>query len=311
MLRVIIDGNSVGHAAFQTTPLYSGDIQTQAVYGFLRSLRSILVAHPESLPTVLWDGASWRKGIADEYKANRSDDDKKREARARYKQQAPYIRKALAALGVTQIIAGNLEADDLAAILSEKIAAAGEDVLLVTGDEDWIQLVGPNVRWADHRVEDKKVDHWNFKEFTGVDTIDQFVQMKALQGDDSDNLKGCGGIGVVKALEIMTIWGSVEQLFADPTPAATFIAATGKKTLPKAYQNFLNNENSAKENYDKNYKLMRLSAEYFPKPERLVVNRGELNREAFKQICMELGFRSLSGEPNLSTYLLPFQRHSK
>lgn len=326
--RVFIDGNSVGHAAFQSPILKSGDLETQAVFGVLRTLRAILVRYPGTMPVVLWDGASWRKQVAEEYKANRSDKPEKVLARVRYKAQVPYIRRALEHLGVPQIIARNLEADDLAAILTEKTVAIGETVVLITGDEDWVQLVGPNVCWEDHRVENKTVDHWSFKEFTGVDTPMQFVQLKALQGDDSDNLKGVGGIGEDRAHYLINVWGSVENFLADADPRSTFKAAVeggrishrepigkdGKakkplsSTIPKSMLDFHQSE-EAQAKFNRNVDLMFLSKDKFPAAKQLVVNKGKLDPVAFKQVCMELGFASLVRDGNYQAYLLPFQRH--
>lgn len=326
--RVFIDFNSVGHAAFQSPVLRSGDLETQAVFGALRTLRAILIRYSDTMPVALWDGASWRKGVAEEYKGNRSDTPDKVAARARYKAQVPYIRRALECLGVPQIVARNLEADDLAGILTKKTVAVGDKVHLITGDEDWIQLVGPNVTWEDHRVEDKTVDVWNFREFTGVETPTQFVQLKALQGDTSDNLKGVGGIGEDRAHYLINVWGSVENFLADLDPRATFKAAVEsgrivhreplnkdgqpKKplsaTIPKSMLDFYSSV-EAHAKFNKNMDLMLLFEDKHPPAEQLKVNKGKLDPEKFRQLCMELGFMSLVRGENCQAFLAPFARH--
>ena len=73
----LIDGNSVGHAAHRATKLRSGDMETQAVFGMLRSIRDMKVERPNFEPIVLWDGrAQWRFDLHPEYKSNRDNDPK-------------------------------------------------------------------------------------------------------------------------------------------------------------------------------------------------------------------------------------------
>ena len=101
---LIIDGNSLGHFYNNAKRLSIGETEVQAIYGFLKGLRSQISLFQTHTPLVLWDGASWRKMRFAEYKANRDKADTKNEQRMQlkkdaYKKQVPYIKKALRFLG--------------------------------------------------------------------------------------------------------------------------------------------------------------------------------------------------------------------
>lgn len=318
--RVLIDANSVGHAAHRGTILKSGDQETQAIFGFIRTMRALRVRHPDATIIVLWDGRSWRKDVepvGDKlYKGNREDSPEKIAERKRYKSQTPYIRRALKLLGIPQLFALNLEADDLAGHLAQRYVAQGSLVRLVSGDQDWIQLVGPSCIWEDHREEVRKVNVKSFEKFTGVSTPRQFVQMKALTGDISDNLPGVGGIGDVKALQIMQVWGSVEAFLADPNPEPTFVEKVtveeGKKqpkTMPKVMKAFHANEDGAQERFAHNMRMMSLIDGHAPEPTQMTLLKGDFDEAGFKTLCHELGFSSIYIEPAFDTFVGPFRKH--
>lgn len=306
MDRVLIDLNSVAHAAHQGTILKAGDQETQAVFGTIKSIRSYRLRNPRAVLVGLWDGASWRKQISDVYKANRLDDAKKREDRARFKTQMPYLRKALRHLGVPQLFALNLEADDLAAILSKRYSSQGDFVRLISGDRDWIQLVNENVVWEDHREETRKVNFRTFKTATGYDTPLQYVQSKALQGDISDNLKGVGKIGEKGAADLIGTWGRVEAFLADPDPAGSYKEKTGKN-LPKAFADFHANVEDRQAKFFHNMHMMNLLGD-LPAPEKMSLVKGEFQDEAFKSLCHELGFSSIYRSQAYDTFTEPFRK---
>lgn len=316
--RILVDLNSVAHAAHQGTVLKAGDQETQAIFGTIRTLRILRARHPTASMIGLWDGLSWRKAKDPEYKANRQDDEKKRADRARYTAQMPYLRKALHYLGITQVAASNLEADDLAAILSKRYAEQGL-VRLVTGDQDWLQLVGPSVIWEDHRNDARRVNAKSFQNYTGYPTIMQFVQSKALQGDTSDNLKGVGMIGEERAADLLKVWGRVEAFLADPDPKATWaskpimvtkekdgVATTKPKTYPKALADFHQNVDARQEKFFHNMTMMNLTGD-LPAPERLTLKKGEYSEDRFRILCHELGFSSIYRDGAFETFTAPFK----
>lgn len=309
--RILIDANSVGHAAHSGTVLKSGDQETQAVFGMIKTVRQLRMRHPNASMLVLWDGKSWRKEKSEVYKANREDDPIKIEIRRRYKTQTPYIRRALRLLGVPQLFALNLEADDLASILTKRFVAGGDMVRLVTGDQDWLQLVQRNVIWEDHREDTRKVNVASFKKWTGVAEPIQFVQLKALQGDVSDHLPGVGNIGEKRALELISIWGRVEAFLSDPDPAQTYSDKNsdkiGKKLL-KPFKDFHANVDGRHEKFFHNMQLMNLIGDYIPAPQNMTLSKGEFDEEGFRGLCHELAFSSIYREGQFDTFIEPFKR---
>ena len=94
---LLIDGNSIGHANHNATKLTVGEMQTQAIFGVVKSVRALAESYPGWNQLVLWDGKSaWRKQIYPDYKENRKAKDEKQQAhKDAYKAQSPFIRKAL------------------------------------------------------------------------------------------------------------------------------------------------------------------------------------------------------------------------
>ena len=191
---MLIDGNSLGHYYNNSKTLTIGSLQVQAVFGMLRGVRSLIATFPTLKPVVIWDGASWRKISFPTYKENRERSETENErkllaARDEYKKQRPLIEGAFRLLGIPQVSAFNMEADDLGAIMTDRYVALGHSILLVTIDQDWLQLVGPKVSWKD--VANKRlITASNFEEFTGVKDAKQFVELKAIVGDVGDNVPG-------------------------------------------------------------------------------------------------------------------------
>lgn len=316
--RVILDLNSIAHAAHRGTILKAGDQEVQAIYNSLKTIRSIRVRHPNATIVGLWDGRSWRRDQSTVYKANREDTPEKVEERRRYKTQTPFLRKGLRLLGVPQLFAANLEADDLAGFLARKYVERGDAVRLVTGDQDWLQLIDNRVVWEDHRDEAKKVSTRSFQEWTGCSDTTQFVQLKALGGDTSDNLPGVGGVGEVNGRLILKVWGRVEAFLADKTPEATWDLKAPQKLnkagvmvtpgFPKCLKDFHANKTGGHEKFYHNVLMMDLSSPFIPQPERMTLLKGELDAGQFKSMCHELAFSSIYRDDAFVTFIEPFAR---
>lgn len=281
---LLIDGNSVGFSAHSTTKLTAGDQETQAIFGFIRTMRVLRESWPYK-PIILWDGRSWRKDANADYKANRDKNAKMTAMRDAYKAQRPLISRACRGLGLTQVMAMNLEADDLAGIFTAKFKAKGLKVVLVTGDKDWLQLVDDGVIWYDF-IRENKVTLGEFAEYTGYASPAAFVEGKALQGDTSDNIKGVGGIGAKGAESLLAEWGSVDAFLT-----AYELGKAGK--LGKRLQEFADNTNGGIERFRENIRLMDLRGAYTPKPERLTVQSSSYNPDEFMRVCEELAFISI------------------
>ncbi|MBD9511517.1 hypothetical protein IB265_32700 [Ensifer sp. ENS10] len=289
----LIDGNSIGHFYNNSKPLAIGEIQVQAIYGVLRGLRSHIASFQNYQPVVLWDGASWRKLMFAAYKDNREKKETKNEIRMQemkdaYKRQVPYIKKALGFLGIPQVWALNMEADDLGAILTDRYTKNGSKIILVTGDKDWLQLVGPGVVWMDPN-NDRLVTVKNFEEFTGVATVRQFVEVKALAGDMGDNVAGVGGIGQKGAVDFIKQYGT----FASFSSQVILEKTIDLKKLPKKYRDLIENEDKAI-TFSRNIDLMDLRTTARPAPQNLQVTKGTADKDKFRQFCDLLLFKSIT-----------------
>lgn len=287
---LLIDGNSISHAANNATPLKVGSQQVQAIYGVLRTMRRLLAVYANYQPIVLWDGMSWRKTIFNEYKANRDKVETIHEKRMKLQkdvlmQQKPAIEKALSLLGISQLRANNMEADDLGAILADRYSQAGNKVILVTGDRDWIQLVNEDVTWFDP-INDRKVTHRTFEEFTGVKTTRQFVELKALMGDQGDNIDGVGGIGEKGAIEFLATY----ETFANFSNMALDGSLDVTK-LPKKYR-VLAEDEGKRITFSRNIDLVDLRTRIRPRPEGSSLNKGEPSYRLFQLFCQKLMFKS-------------------
>lgn len=309
MRRIIIDGNSIGFAAHQGTRLNAGGQQTQAIFGMIKTIHKVQREKRDAKITVLWDGRSWRHTATDGYKATRSDDPKKVAERNEYKRQRPHIARGLKLLGVDQVIAFNLEADDLAPLLVDRFSQQGDLITLLTGDKDWLQLVKPGVVWQDHK-QDRKCTHADFQMFTGYENVRQFVQGKALQGDTSDNIPGVGGIGEKGAQDFMMCFGSVECFMNETKDYLTkvYCEKTGAKKFPKKFQDHFDNLLEFKKRYEHNMMLMDLHSPLIPKPQKLTVNKGELDIPGFEIFCGEFGFHTIRRDvKNFTEPFLPLE----
>lgn len=289
---MLIDVNNIGFAAQSKTVLKVGDQQTQAVFGVLRSLRALSMRFPGYTPIALWDGQTWRRSAFADYKANRDKPARSKheqaliEARAAYRSQRKLIERGLESLGVRQVLAANLEADDLAALLLRRFPE--RRTLLISGDRDWIQLISPRVSWLNPVNKPVLITPSKIEKELGVKSARAWLEVKAIQGDVSDNVPGVGGIGEKGAIELVNAYGSVpsflNQVLVDRTVAY--------ESLPKKFRDLVDLQEK-QEIYHRNMMLMDLNSPLVPKPVDLTVTKGAFDRERFKALCRELSFKSI------------------
>lgn len=314
----LIDGNSLGFAAQSANKLAVAGQQTQAIYGMVRTIRQIVMMHRVLTPIVLWDGVSWRKSIYPQYKAHRDKEavtahEKKAKAdRDAYKSQKKHIARALRHLGVPQMVALNMEADDLAAILTKRYRAEKKKIILISGDKDWLQLVGPGVSWHDP-IRDHRVNQGNFNEFTGLANPRQLVELKCLIGEPGDlgPGSGVGGIGDKSGREILHHFGSINGLLnlwiegkVDPATGAVEGIDPSEWKAGKKVREFLDESGPGRDIFARNMRLIDLTTTERPKPHGLKLDKGLFDREAFADLCGEFAFKSILKE--LDTFLEPF-----
>ncbi len=288
---LIIDGNSLGHYSNNGAKLSVGSTEVQAIYYFLKNLQRVCGLYQHYRPVVLWDGASWRKRLLETYKDNRDRKETKNEillakAKDSYKLQVPHIKRALRLLGVPQVWSVNMEADDLAAILTDRYAKDGK-VILYTGDKDWLQLVAPGVTWRDF-ANKRTVTPNNFEEMTGVKTPREFIEVKALCGDTGDNVPGVGGIGEKGAIDFIKAYGSFDAF----VNMVVLEKSIDHSKLPKKLRDLIDDEKKALD-FSRNLKLMDLRTPARPKPENLEVDLGTPSQASFAKFCEILLFQSI------------------
>ena len=284
--NLIIDGNSLGYAAQHATKLSSGGMETQAVFGSMKTMRDLKATYRDFTPVVLWDGqAKWRYDIHPTYKANRTDDPKKVAVKESYYLQRKYIKQCYEALGIKQMTATTHEADDLAGILVAMLSSdPTNEIVLITGDKDWLQLVRPNVTWRDVRDDSRIVTVKNFFDKTGYKTPYAFLQGKALQGDSSDSIPGVGGIGEIGAAEFLAEFESVRN-FLQMCDSGEF------KPVKKAHLRLCSAEGRMA--FGRNLQLMQLLKVQAPRKEDTEILKGKFDPERFKALCEELAFGSI------------------
>ncbi len=211
----LIDGNSIAYRAFFALPeelaTTSGQ-QTNAVFGFTRMLIRLLTDHDPDGLAVAWDVSrrSFRTDEYPEYKAQRAS------APDAFRSQLPLIDEVLDALGITQLRVEGFEADDIIATVARKAAADGWQVLVVTGDRDAFQLIddGITVVYTRRGISDvvMATGEWVEEKYSIKPT--DYVPYAALRGDNSDNLPGVTGVGEKRAAELITKYGSLDEIFA-------------------------------------------------------------------------------------------------
>ncbi len=212
---IIIDGSSLVHRAFHALPMLrtAGGLYTNAVYGFTTMLVKILSDYNPDVIAVAFDKGrvTFRTETYQQYKAHRQ------ATPTELSEQFPLIRELLQALGIITIEEQGYEADDIIGTLSEKAAKQGYEVLIVTGDRDALQLIGPKTKVLLTRKgisEVETIDVAGLKEKYGL-TPAQFIDMKGLMGDSSDNIPGVPGIGEKTAGKLLAEFGSLENVLAN------------------------------------------------------------------------------------------------
>jgi DNA polymerase-1 len=210
---VIIDGSSLIYRAFfALPPLVTVDgTPTNAVYGFTTMLLSLLEQeHPHIVLVAFEGGRTFRHDDFAEYKAHRP------RTPDELAVQGPLAREVIEAFGIPILQHSGYEADDVIGTITRRAAAAGFEVLGVTGDLDLLQLVGPEVKVLVNRrgvSEATLYDEAAVRERFGLDPV-QLPDYKALKGDSSDNIPGIPGVGDKTATALISQYGSLESLLA-------------------------------------------------------------------------------------------------
>ena len=213
---VLIDGHSILNRAFYGVPdlTNSEGLHTNAIYGFLNILFKILEEEKPEYLTVAFDvhAPTFRHEMYAEYKGTR------KPMMEELRQQVPVMKEVLKAMGVKIIEQAGLEADDLLGTLSKRCEALGMDVSIISGDRDLLQLATEKVKI---RITKTKGGKTEVEDYYAADvkaryevTPKEFIDLKALMGDSSDNIPGVPSVGEKTATKIIVEYGSIENAFA-------------------------------------------------------------------------------------------------
>jgi DNA polymerase-1 len=278
---VLLDGYSLAYRAFYALPADlatpSGTF-TNAVYGFTSMLTKLYAdEHPDQIAVVFDapNGSASRRAVDPEYKANRI------ETPELFSAQVPLIHEVLDALAIPDIVVPGVEADDVIATLAGQAAAAGIDVVVVTGDRDAYQLVhDPHVKvlYNKRGVSDYALyDEAGIVERVGVHPS-QYVEYAALRGDSSDNLAGVAGIGEKTAAKLINAYGDLEGVFEhlDELPPKQ------RASLAEAQERLLRNRS-----------LMRLKRDCDVDVDIASLRQGAFDKEQVRTLFNQLAFRTL------------------
>jgi len=215
---MIVDGNSILNRAFyglQGTRMLStkDGLHTNAIYGFLNILIKYINERNPQYLCVAFDlkAPTFRHLEFSGYKA------KRQAMPEELAEQVPVMKQILDAMNIKRLEMEGYEADDLIGCISRKAEEQGLEVLIVTGDRDSLQLASartkillPVTKFG--KTETEEYDEQGVIERYGV-TPTQFIDVKGLMGDQSDNIPGVPGIGEKTAIALIQAFGSIENIY--------------------------------------------------------------------------------------------------
>ena len=213
---VLIDGHSILNRAFYGIPLLSNGegLHTNAVYGFLNILFKVLEEEQAQYLAVAFDlhAPTFRHKMYEDYKGTRH------AMPEELREQVPLMKEMLGAMQVPLMLLEGYEADDLLGTVSREMEEKGLEVRIISGDRDLLQLASdrtmiriPKTKKSGTEVEDYLAS--DVKERYLV-TPEEFIDVKALMGDASDNIPGIPGVGEKTAVRIIEQYHSIENAYA-------------------------------------------------------------------------------------------------
>ena len=209
---ILIDGNSLlFRAYFAMRPMVtSKGIHTQGIFAFINMLNKIIKDYEPDYMAVAFDmkEKTFRHERYEDYKAGRQ------QTPIELLSEIPWMHKVLEAMNIAVLEKPGYEADDIIGTLASKGSENGLKTLVISGDKDELQLVAPNVNVLinkrgmsefDLYDEDAMMDRYSL-------TPQQFIDLKGLMGDKSDNIPGVPGIGEKKGIALLKEYGCLESV---------------------------------------------------------------------------------------------------
>lgn len=225
---ILIDGSSYLYRAFHAYPetMSNGEIPTNAVYGVVNMLRSMMRQFASDRIAVVFDakGKTFRDDMYPEYKANRPPmpDD--------LRCQIEPLHSVIRAMGLPLICVPGVEADDVIGTLAHEASKAGMPVLISTGDKDMAQLVDDNVTLI-NTMTNVVMDREGVVEKFGIPP-ELIIDYLALMGDKVDNIPGVPGVGDKTATALLQGIGGIKDLY-DRLDDIAPLGFRGSKTMAK------------------------------------------------------------------------------
>ncbi|WP_186171422.1 DNA polymerase I [Vibrio chagasii] len=281
---ILIDGSSYLYRAFHAYPgtMSNGDIPTNAVYGVVNMLRSMMRQFASDRIAVIFDakGKTFRDDMYPEYKANRPPmpDD--------LRCQIEPLHNVIRAMGLPLISIPGVEADDVIGTLASQASKAGMPVLISTGDKDMAQLVDDNVTLI-NTMTNVVMDREGVIEKFGIPP-ELIIDYLALMGDKVDNIPGVPGVGDKTATALLQGIGSIEKLYQNLDDIAA-LGFRGSKTMAKK---LIDNKDNAEMSYQ--LATIKLDVELEETPESLV--KTQPNTDELIKLYGQLVFKSWLNE---------------
>lgn len=281
---ILIDGSSYLYRAFHAYPgtMSNGDIPTNAVYGVVNMLRSMMRQFSSERIAVIFDakGKTFRDDMYPEYKANRPPmpDD--------LRCQIEPLHNVIKAMGLPLICVPGVEADDVIGTLAAQASKAGMPVLISTGDKDMAQLVDENVTLI-NTMTNVVMDREGVVDKFGIPP-ELIIDYLALMGDKVDNIPGVPGVGDKTATALLQGIGGLSKLYENLDDIAP-LGFRGSKTMAKKLTD-------NKENAYLSYELatIKLDVELEDTPESL--KKETPNKDELIKLYGQLVFKSWLNE---------------
>ena len=207
----LVDGSAFVFRAFYAIrqELTTSDgTPTNAVFGFKNMLQKLMRQEQPDYLAVVFDerGPTFRHEADPTYKANR------KRMPDELAVQLPLIHRLVEAHNIPKLSLQGFEADDIIGTLSRRLEAEGLDVVLVSGDKDFCQLVTPRVTIYDP-MKEQRIGEAEVEERFGVEPA-RVIEVLGLMGDASDNVPGVPGIGEKTAKKLLATYGTIEELLS-------------------------------------------------------------------------------------------------
>jgi DNA polymerase-1 len=277
---LLVDAYSMIYRAFYAIRSLNGpDGQpVNAIFGFTKMLRKLMAEQRPTHAAVVYDlGApQQRLDILPSYKEQRAPTPTDLE------KQLPAIREVLTGLRIAVVEREGEEADDIIATLAKQAEAQGVDVLIASGDKDFMQLVSPRIRLL--RANGKEpaiVDPTGVKDCYGLEPC-QMVDYFSLIGDAVDNIPGVAGIGKLTATALLQQFGTAEAV----------LAAAAQIPKPRLRETLL----VAAEQIKLNRSLVKLNCEVPGMPALAQLRVQKEDEDRLRALYTSFGFRSLAAE---------------